>query len=33
MKADHTEGTENPTEFKIVLDCECGTLQFRATRE
>lgn len=33
MKVDQREDTENPTEFKIVLDCEYGYLKFRVTRE
>jgi hypothetical protein len=33
MKANHKEDTENPTEFKIVVDCEYGTLEYTATRE
>lgn len=33
MKVGQREDTENPTEFKIVLDCECGYLEFRLTTE
>jgi len=33
MKVDQREDTKNPTEFKIVLDCEYGYLKFRVTRE
>jgi hypothetical protein len=33
MKVDQREDTENPTEFKIVLECEYGYLEFRDTRE
>ena len=33
MKADQREDIETPTEFKIVLDYEYSTLEFRATRE
>jgi len=33
MKVDQREDTENPTEFKIVLDCEYDYLEFRVTRE
>jgi len=33
MKVDQREDTENPTGFKIALDCEYGNLEFRVTRE
>lgn len=33
MKADQRKETETPTEFKILLEYEYSTLEFRTTRE